>query len=104
MKNAQNFATLVNTAVGVKEMMHRTFKQMVPHTNRKNIEESMVRHYNTHQALAYLFDGGIDNRFAAASSGITGMATDQLVRSILAGWYATSSDDKEVEIDDEKGK
>jgi len=32
------------------------------------------------------------------------MATDQLVRSILAGWYATSSDDKEVEIDDEKGK
>ncbi|CAG8676411.1 5962_t:CDS:2, partial [Paraglomus brasilianum] len=37
-------------------------------------------------------------------SGITGMATDQLVRSILAGWYATSSDDKEVEIDDEKGE
>jgi len=40
--HAWNYATLVNVAVGVKEMVHRVFKGMVPHMNRKNVELDMT--------------------------------------------------------------
>ena len=56
-QHARNFATLVNTAVGVKEMVHRIFKGMVPHMNRKIIELDLTRRYNTIQALRHLIDG-----------------------------------------------
>ncbi|CAB4423898.1 unnamed protein product [Rhizophagus irregularis] len=36
LQHARNFATLLNTAVGVKEMVHRIFKNMVPHMNWQN--------------------------------------------------------------------
>jgi len=56
--HAQNYGTLVNTAVAVKEMVHRIFKGMVPHTNLKQI---LRRQYNTLQAFRYLVDGGVDH-------------------------------------------
>ena len=72
----------MNTAVGVKEMVHRVFKGMVPHMNRKNVELDLIRRFNTNQALRHLGDGGIDPRFHDA----------QMVPAlgpVLKGWYAT---------------
>jgi len=43
LQHARNFATLINSAVGVKEMVHRTFKNMVPHMNCKVIELDLTR-------------------------------------------------------------
>jgi len=49
--------------VGVKEMVHRVFKGMVPHMNRKNVELDLTRRFNTNQALRHLSNGGMDSRF-----------------------------------------
>ncbi|CAB4420623.1 unnamed protein product [Rhizophagus irregularis] len=44
--HAKHFATLVNTAVSTKEMMHRLYKGIVPHSNKKDIELDFVRRDN----------------------------------------------------------
>ncbi|CAG8777283.1 16067_t:CDS:2, partial [Racocetra fulgida] len=54
--NAKNYGTLINTACGVKEAMHGLFKTFVPHTNKKNIDLDLLRHYNTLQALHFWLD------------------------------------------------
>lgn len=36
--HARNYGTCVNMAVGIKEMVHRIFKGIVPHTNKHNLE------------------------------------------------------------------
>ncbi|CAG8543498.1 3566_t:CDS:2, partial [Racocetra persica] len=56
LQHARIFATLVNTSVGVKEMVYRTYKNIVPHINYKNIELDLLRRYNTSFALTHLFD------------------------------------------------
>ncbi|CAI2197902.1 17691_t:CDS:2, partial [Funneliformis geosporum] len=62
-QHACNFRTLVNRAVGAKEMVHYTFKGMVSHTNRKVIELDLTRRYNTIQALRHIIDSLTDPRF-----------------------------------------
>ncbi|CAG8740063.1 32416_t:CDS:2, partial [Racocetra persica] len=59
-QHARTFATLVNTSVEVKEIVHRIYKNMVPHTNYKNIELDLLRRYNTSFALTHLFDEFFD--------------------------------------------
>jgi hypothetical protein len=49
--HAKNFATLVNTAVPTKEMIHKLYKAIVPHSNKKNIELDFVRRDNCLQTL-----------------------------------------------------
>lgn len=61
-RHVRTFGTLVNTAVGTKEMVHRIFKNKVPHTNCKNIEFDLLKYYTTLQAIRHLSDGGIDPR------------------------------------------
>jgi hypothetical protein len=46
----------------MKEMVHRVFKNIVPHTNRKNVELDLLRHYTTLQSIRHLADGGFDHR------------------------------------------
>ncbi|PKB95722.1 hypothetical protein RhiirA5_473917 [Rhizophagus irregularis] len=43
LRHARTFSTLTNTAVGIKEMVHRIFKNIVPHTNFKNIELDLLK-------------------------------------------------------------
>ncbi|UZO13261.1 uncharacterized protein OCT59_004765 [Rhizophagus irregularis] len=43
VKNAKTFATLINSSVGVKEIVHKIFKGMVPKMNRKNIELDLMK-------------------------------------------------------------
>ncbi|KAF0551527.1 hypothetical protein F8M41_023288 [Gigaspora margarita] len=88
-QHARNFATLVNTSVGIKEMVHRIFKTMVPHTNRKAIELDLTRRYNTIQALRHLIDSWVDPRFNTQINAINNLAMDPNLHKILSGWYAT---------------
>ena len=43
-------------------MVHRIFKSIVPHTNKHNLELTLLRQVNTLQTLRYLADGGLDDR------------------------------------------
>jgi len=90
-QHARNFATLVNTAVGVKEMVHRIFKGMVSHMNRKVVELDLIRRYNTIQALRHLVDGWIDSRFNTSINALNNLTTDPKLYTILSNWYATES-------------
>ena len=50
-------------------MVHRLFKNIVPHTNRKNIELDLLKQYTTLQSIRYLADGGIDTRYLQPNTG-----------------------------------
>jgi hypothetical protein len=62
LRHAKTFGTLTNIEVGVKEMFHKVFKNLVPHTNRKNIDLDLLKRYTTLQSIRHLADGGIDPR------------------------------------------
>ena len=74
VKNAKTFATLINSAVGTKEMVHKIFKGMVPKMNRKNIELDLMKRYTTLFALRHLIDGGIDPRISRSCEGFTNLS------------------------------
>ncbi|GBC46847.2 hypothetical protein GLOIN_2v1880882 [Rhizophagus irregularis DAOM 181602=DAOM 197198] len=91
LQHARNFATLVNTAVGVKEMVHRIFKTMVPHMNCKEIELDLTRRYNTIQVLRHLIDGWTDPRFNTRPNALPKLIADPNIYTILTAWYATEN-------------
>ena len=87
-------------------MVHRIFKGMVPHMNRKVIELDLTRCYNTVQALRHLIDGWKDPRFSTRSNALNNITMDPKLYTILLNWYATESsftnniqNDGEVESD-----
>jgi hypothetical protein len=93
--HAQTFGTLVNTQVGIKEMVHRIFKGIVPRTNRKNIDLDLLKRYNTLFAIRHLIDGGIDPRFARSCTGFA----DSNFGRLFSNWYLT--DDKSLDEESE---
>ncbi|CAB4407123.1 unnamed protein product [Rhizophagus irregularis] len=85
LMHAKTFGTLINTQVGIKEMVHRIFKGMVPKTNCKNIDLDLLKRYNTLFAIRHLADGGIDPRFNRSCTGFTNSNFGQL----FLNWYVT---------------
>jgi hypothetical protein len=100
LMHARNYGTLVNTSVAVKEMVHRTFKRIVPHTNLKKVDLDLLRRHNTLQALRYVFDGSQDKNFPDIGVGISNIVCDELIRPILAGWYITEDSQLPPDIED----
>lgn len=101
--HAQTFGTLANTQVGIKEMVHRVFKGIVPRTNRKNIDLDLLKRYNTLFTIRHLFDGGIDPRFARSCTGFTSSNFGHL----FSNWYLTENkflDEEESEDLDDDSK
>ena len=102
--HAKTFGTLTNTQVGIKEMVHRIFKEMVPKTNCKNIDLDLLKRYNTLFAIRHLADGGIDPRFNRSCTGFTNSNFGQL----FLNWYVTedkySIEEQAQDNDDTKGK
>lgn len=98
--HAKTYGTLINTQVGIKEMVHRIFKGMVPHTNRKNIDFDLLKQYNTLFAIRHLIDGGIDSRFIRNCTGFTKMSSD--FKQLFLHWYLTEDNTlkNEQEYDD----
>ncbi|EXX57795.1 hypothetical protein GLOIN_2v1848961 [Rhizophagus irregularis DAOM 181602=DAOM 197198] len=78
LMHAKTFGTLINTQVGIKEMVHHIFKRMVPKTNCKNIDLDLLKRYNTLFAIRHLADGGIDSRFNRSCTGFTNSNFGQL--------------------------
>ncbi len=85
VNHARNYGTCVNMAVGIKEMVHRIFKGIVPHTNKHNLELTLLRQINTLQTLRYLINGGSDNQ-EWQSTIFTNIMTDPKLRVMLSGW------------------
>lgn len=85
LMHAKTFGTLTNTQVGIKEMVHRIFKGMVPKTNCKNIDLDLLKRYNILFAIRHLADGGIDSRFNRSCTGFTNSNFGQL----FLNWYVT---------------
>jgi len=85
--HAKTYGTLCNTQVGIKEMVHRIFKGMVPHTNRKNIDFDLLKRYNTLFAIRHLVDGGVDSRFIRNCTGFINMSSN--FKQLFLNWYLT---------------
>ncbi|CAJ0630157.1 13494_t:CDS:2 [Entrophospora sp. SA101] len=49
-------------------MIHRLYKAIIPHSNKKNIELDFVCCDNCLQTLQFLLDGGVDERYDYISS------------------------------------
>ena len=45
--HAKTFGIFTNIQIGIKEMVYRIFKGIVPKTNCKNIDLDLLKHYNT---------------------------------------------------------
>jgi hypothetical protein len=84
-QHARTFGTLTNTEVGVKEMVHRIFKNIVPHTNRKNIELDLLKRYTTLQSIRHLADGGFDYRYLQPSIDFINMSRDS--KHLFKDWF-----------------
>ncbi|CAB4394151.1 unnamed protein product [Rhizophagus irregularis] len=101
LMHAKTFGTLINTQVGIKEMVHHIFKGMVPKTNCKNIDLDLLKHYNTLFAIRHLADGGIDPRLNRSCTGFTSSNFDQL----FSNWYVTEDKyliEEQIQNDDVK--
>jgi hypothetical protein len=85
--HARTYGTLINTQVGIKEMVHRIFKAMVPRTNCKNVELDLLKRYTTLFAIRHLVDGGADQRLSQPCRGFATMPSN--FRNLLTNWYIT---------------
>jgi hypothetical protein len=90
----------VNTEVGVKEMVHRIFKNIVPNTNRKNIELDLLKRYTTLQSIRYLADGGIDARYSQSSIGFINISRG--TNHLFKDWFVTKGS-LELELEESEG-
>lgn len=77
----------MNTEVGVKEMVHRVFKNIVPRTNRKNVELDLLKRYTTLQSIRHLADGGIDARYLQPSMGFINISRE--TNHLFKDWFIT---------------
>ena len=66
-------------------MVHRIFKNIVPHTNRKNIELDLLKHYTTLQSIRHLADGGFDPRCSRPSPDFINISRDS--KRLFKDWF-----------------
>src|SRR5947199_8305358 len=85
LRHARTFGILANTEVGTKEMVHRIFKNMVPRTNRKNIEFDLLKRYTTLQSIRHLADGGIDPRNLRSNAEFMSISKD--FNHLFKDWF-----------------
>ncbi|GET03715.1 hypothetical protein GLOIN_2v1790377 [Rhizophagus clarus] len=100
--HARTYDTLINTQVGIKEMVHQIFKAMVPRINCKNVELDLLKRYTTLFAIRHLVDGGADQRLSQPCRGFATMFSN--FRNLLTNWYITEdkvSNEQEPEENEE---
>jgi len=99
LMHAKTYATLINTQVGIKEMVHRIFKGIVIKTNRKNIDLDLLKNYTTLFAIRHLVDGGNDSRFTKSCTGFTNMSSN--FNELFSNWYI--AENKLLQDEDDQG-
>src|SRR6266540_6705492 len=101
LMHIKTYGTLINTQVGIKEMVHRIFKGMVKKTNRKNIELDLLKHYITLFAIQHLMDGGADSRFIRLCADFSNMPSN--FKQLFLNWYISKNkllqDDDNDQVD-----
>ena len=97
--HAKTYGTLTNTQVGIKEMVHRVFKGMVPKTNRKNIDLDLLKRYTTLFAIRHLTDGGADSRFTKPCTGFANISSN--FKQLFSNWYI--SENKLLQDEEDQG-
>ena len=97
LRHARTFRTLTNIEVGVKEMFHKIFKNLVPHTNRKNVDLDLLKRYTTLQSIRHLADGGIDPRNLRSSVDFMNISQDS--KCLFKNWFIMEN--SEVDNHDE---
>ena len=98
LMHAKTYGTLINTQVGIKEMVHRIFKKIVPKTNHKNIDLDLLKHYTTHFAIQHLIDGGADSRFIRPYTGFSSILSN--FKQLFSNWYI--AENKLLQEDDDQ--
>ena len=76
-------------AVGIKEIVHRIFKEIIPHTNKHDLELTLLRQINTLQTLRYLANGGLEDQ-EQHSAIFTDIMMDPKLKMLLSGWCIDS--------------
>jgi len=81
-------------------MVHRIFKSIVPHTNKHNLELTLLRQVNTLQTLRYLADGGLDDRAdnTEPRSIFKEFIIEPRLRHLLSGWCINDSSFSSIHI------
>lgn len=77
-QHAVSYGNLINSSVGVKEMVHRMFKNFAPHTNKKEIDFDLIKRYNTIEGLRNVFDKRAEEPIYKGC------------KDLFDGWYMTS--------------
>jgi len=80
-------------------MVHRIFKNMVPHINCKNVELDLLKRYTTLQSIRYLADGGIDNRYLQSNVGFINISCE--TNCLFKDWFITKGS---LELDNKKSE
>ena len=102
LRHAKTFGTLTNIEVGVKEMFHKVFKNLVPHTNRKNIDLDLLKRYTTLQSIRHLADGGIDPRNLQSSIDFVNRSQDS--KRLFKDWFIMDMmENSEMDNDESEG-
>lgn len=97
LRHVRTFGILTNIEVGVKEMFHKIFKNLVPHTNRKNVDLDLLKRYTTLQSIRHLTDGGIDPRNLRSSVDFMNISQDS--KCLFKNWFIMEN--SEVDNDEE---
>jgi hypothetical protein len=82
-------------------MVHRIFKNVVPHTNRKNIELDLLKRYTTLQSIRYLTDGGIDVRNLQSSTEFVNISSN--TNRLFKDWFIIEESQDLVDNEDSEG-
>ena len=97
--HARTYGTLINTQVGIKEMVHQIFKAIVSRTNCKNVELDLLKQYTILFAIRHLVDGGVDQRLLQPCRGFATMSSN--FGNLLTNWYITENKvSNEQELDE----
>lgn len=80
-------------------MVHRVFKNIVPRTNRKNIELDLLKWYTTLQSIQHLADGGIDARYLHPNMGFINISRE--TNHLFKDWFIAK---ESLEFDDRKSE
>ncbi len=94
---AKTYGTLINIQISIKEIVYSIFKEMVPKTNRKNIDLDLLKHYTILFAIWHLTNSGIDSRFTKSCTGFANILPN--FKQLFSNWYITEN--KFLKEDDE---
>ena len=86
---AKTYRTLINTQVGIKEIVYYIFKEIILKTNYKNIDLDLLKYYITLFAIWHLTDGGINLRFTKSYTSFANISPN--FKQLFSNWYITEN-------------